>query len=100
MGSKKSQPYEIYKDLDFKIPVGKNGDCYDRYLCRIEEMRESVKIILQCIERLPKGPIISIDNKISPQAETILNNPMEALIHHLNYLPRATEFQREMFTRP
>ena len=54
---RRSQPYEIYKDLDFKIPVGKNGDCYDRYLCRIEEMRESIKIILQCIERIPKGPV-------------------------------------------
>ena len=62
---RRSQPYEIYKDLDFKIPVGKNGDCYDRYLCRIEEMRESVKIILQCIEKLPKGPVKSIDGKIS-----------------------------------
>ena len=63
---RRSQPYEIYKDLDFKIPVGKNGDCYDRYLCRIKEMRESVKIILQCIEKLPKGPVKSIDGKISP----------------------------------
>ena len=63
---RRSQPYEIYKDLDFKVPVGKNGDCYDRYLCRIEEMRESVKIILQCIEKLPKGPVKSIDGKISP----------------------------------
>ena len=48
---------KCYQDLDFKIPVGKNGDCYDRYLCRIEEMRESVKIIKQCIENLPKGPL-------------------------------------------
>ena len=56
---RRSQPYEIYENLDFKIPVGKNGDCYDRYLCRIEEMRESIKIILQCIEKLPKGPVKS-----------------------------------------
>ena len=63
---RKSQLYEIYKNLDFKIPVGKNGDCYDRYLCRIEEMKESVKIILQCIESLPKGPVKSIDGKITP----------------------------------
>ena len=79
---RKSQPYEIYKDLDFKIPVGKNGDCYDRYLCRIEEMRESVKIILQCIERLPKGPVKSIDGKISPPNRDDLKQSMEALIHH------------------
>ena len=63
---RKSQPYECYKDLDFKIPVGRNGDCYDRYLCRVEEMRESLKIIIQCIEKLPKGPIKSVDGKISP----------------------------------
>ena len=79
---RKSQPYEIYKDLDFKIPVGKNGDCYDRYLCRIEEMRESIKIILQCIERLPKGPVKSIDGKISPPKKDDLKESMEALIHH------------------
>ena len=63
---RKSQPYECYEKLDFKIPVGKNGDCFDRYLCRIEEMRESVKIILQCIDQMPKGAIKSIDGKISP----------------------------------
>ena len=60
---RKSQPYDCYDQLKFNIPVGKNGDCYDRYLCRIEEMRESVKIILQCIDKLPKGPIKSIDGK-------------------------------------
>ena len=79
---RRSQPYEIYKDLDFKIPIGKNGDCYDRYLCRIEEMRESVKIILQCIERLPKGPVKSIDGKITPPSRDDLKQSMEALIHH------------------
>ena len=71
---RRSQPYEIYKDLDFKIPVGKNGDCYDRYLCRIEEMRESVKIILQCIERLPKVQLYLLIIKFHHQIETILNN--------------------------
>ena len=60
---RKSNPYECYEEFNFKIPVGKNGDCYDRYLCRIEEMRESVKIIIQCIDRMPKGPIKSIDGK-------------------------------------
>ena len=79
---RKSQPYDCYNQLKFKIPIGKNGDCYDRYLCRIEEMRESVKIILQCIERLPKGPVKSIDGKISPPNRDDLKQSMEALIHH------------------
>jgi len=54
---RKSQPYDCYNQLDFKIPVGKNGDCYDRYLCRIEEMKESVSIIKQCLIKMEKGPI-------------------------------------------
>ena len=58
---RRSQPYECYQDLDFKIPIGKNGDCYDRYLCRVEEMRESVKIIKDCIKKMPTGPVKSID---------------------------------------
>jgi len=79
---RKSQPYECYKQLDFKIPVGKNGDCYDRYLCRIEEMRESVKIIKQCLSMIPKGPIKSQDGKISPPPKKDIKESMEALIHH------------------
>ena len=63
---RKSQPYECYDQLDFKIPIGKNGDCYDRYLCRIEEMKESVNIINQCLVKMPAGPIKSLDGKISP----------------------------------
>ncbi|MBD1160910.1 NADH-quinone oxidoreductase subunit D [Pelagibacterales bacterium SAG-MED15] len=79
---RKSQPYDCYDQLDFKIPIGKNGDCYDRYLCRIEEMRESVKIIDQCLQRMPKGPIKSMDGKISPPPKKELKESMEALIHH------------------
>ena len=79
---RKSQPYECYSDFEFKIPVGKNGDCYDRYLCRVEEMRESIKIIKDCIKRMPLGPIKSIDGKISPPKKEDLKNSMEALIHH------------------
>ena len=79
---RRSQPYECYRDLDFKIPVGKNGDCYDRYLCRIEEMRESVKIIKDCIKKMPSGPIKSIDGKISPPKREDIKKSMEALIHH------------------
>ena len=79
---RRSQPYDCYDDLEFKIPVGKNGDCYDRYLCRIEEMRESVKIIKQCLKKIPVGPIKNIDNKISPPKKDELKQSMEALIHH------------------
>ena len=79
---RKSQPYDCYNQLDFKIPVGKNGDCYDRYLCRIEEMRESVNIINQCLNILPKGPIKTNDGKITPPPKKQLKESMEALIHH------------------
>ena len=79
---RKSQPYECYEQLEFKIPIGKNGDCYDRYLCRIEEMKESVKIINQCLASIPKGPIKSMDGKISPPPKKELKESMEALIHH------------------
>ena len=79
---RKSQPYDCYEDLDFKIPVGKNGDCYDRYLCRIEEMKESVSIIKQCLSKMEKGPIKSLDGKISPPSKKDIKQSMEALIHH------------------
>ncbi len=79
---RKSQPYECYDQLEFKIPVGKNGDCYDRYICRIEEMRESVKIINQCLSRMPKGPVKSPDGKITPPPKKEIKESMEALIHH------------------
>ena len=79
---RKSQPYECYDQFDFKIPIGKNGDCYDRYLCRIEEMKESVNIINQCLVKMPAGPIKSLDGKISPPPKKELKESMEALIHH------------------
>ena len=79
---RKSQPYECYDQLEFKIPIGKNGDCYDRYLCRIEEMRESVRIINQCLDKIPKGPIKTMDGKISPPPKKEIKESMEALIHH------------------
>jgi len=79
---RKSQPYDCYEQLSFKVPIGKNGDCYDRYLCRVEEMRESVKIIKQCLEHLPKGPVKSQDNKITPPPKKEIKESMEALIHH------------------
>ena len=79
---RKSQPYECYDQIEFNIPIGKNGDCYDRYLCRIEEMRESVKIINQVLSKIPKGPVKSMDSKITPPSKKDLKNSMEALIHH------------------
>ena len=79
---RKSQPYDCYEQLEFKIPVGKNGDCYDRYLCRIEEMKESVSIIKQCLAKMEKGPIKTYDGKISPPSKKEIKQSMEALIHH------------------
>ncbi|MBL9011529.1 MAG: NADH-quinone oxidoreductase subunit D [Alphaproteobacteria bacterium] len=79
---RRAQPYECYDELDFKIPVGKNGDCYDRYLCRMEEMRESAKIMRQCIEKMQPGPVSCEDGKIVPPRRAEMKQTMEALIHH------------------
>ncbi len=83
---RKSQPYECYSELDFDIPIGKNGDCYDRYLIRMEEMRQSVKIMRQCVELLRqpsgKGPVTSVDRKVAPPRRGDMKRSMEALIHH------------------
>ena len=81
---RKKQPYEIYGDLDFDIPIGTNGDSYDRYLVRIQEMRESNKIIKQCIDWLRKnpGPVISDDHKVAPPSRENMKSNMEELIHH------------------
>jgi NADH-quinone oxidoreductase subunit D len=79
---RRNQPYECYSDLDFKIPLGKNGDNYDRYLCRMEEMRESIKIMKQCIQKMPKGPVIDVSGKIVAPKRGEMKQSMEALIHH------------------
>lgn len=79
---RKSQPYEIYDELDFDIPIGKNGDCYDRYLCRMDEMRESVKIIKQCIKMMPQGPVLPENSKFAPPRRENMKATMEGLIHH------------------
>ena len=82
---RKSQPYECYAELDFDIPIGKNGDCFDRYLIRMEEMRQSVHIMKQCIERLNAegpGPVVTADNKVAPPRRDQMKRSMEALIHH------------------
>ena len=92
---RRSQPYDCYNDLQFKIPVGKNGDCYDRYLCRIEEMRESVKIIKQCLKNLPKGPIKTDDGKISPPPKKDIKESMEALIHHFKLFTEGYRVEKD-----
>lgn len=79
---RKSQPYDVYSELDFDIAIGKNGDCWDRYLVRMEEMRQSLRIIKQCVERLPKGPVVTQDPKITPPKRALMKQSMEALIHH------------------
>lgn len=83
---RKSQPYECYEELDFDIPIGKNGDCYDRYLIRMEEMRQSVRIMKQCVEMLMGkariGPVSSFQGKIVPPKRGDMKRSMEALIHH------------------
>ncbi len=79
---RKSQPYDMYDQVQFAVPVARNGDCYDRYLVRIAEMRESVKIVAQCLERMPDGPVKVQDTKISPPSRKDMKRSMEALIHH------------------
>jgi NADH-quinone oxidoreductase subunit D len=79
---RRSQPYEVYNEMDFKVVVGNAGDCYDRFMMRLAEMRESVKIIRQCLEKMPVGPVMSIDNKITPPRRADMKTSMEALIHH------------------
>ena len=81
---RKKQPYEVYADLDFDIPVGVNGDCYDRYLVRMEEFRQSNRIIKQCVDWLRKnpGPVITSDNKVAPPDREGMKTNMEDLIHH------------------
>ncbi len=79
---RKSQPYEVYDQMDFDIPVGKTGDCYARYLVRMEEMRQSLKIMKQAIEKMPSGPVMVDDYKVAPPPRAEMKHSMEALIHH------------------
>ena len=79
---RKAQPYDAYDKVQFSIPVGKHGDCYDRYLVRMAEMRESVKIIQQCVADMPAGPCKADDRKITPPKRADMKVSMEALIHH------------------
>lgn len=79
---RKSQPYDVYEELEFDIPIGKNGDCFDRYLVRVEEMKQSIRIIKQCIEKMPDGAVKTEDPKISPPKRAEMKESMEALINH------------------
>lgn len=79
---RKSQPYDVYDEMDFDIPVGKNGDCYDRYLVRVEEMYQSLRIMKQAIEKMPDGPIKTQDPKITPPKRADMKHSMESMINH------------------
>ena len=87
---RKHQPYDVYNQIEFKVPSGSNGDCYDRYLIRVFEMRESLKIIEECIQKFPSGSIINNDNKITPPSRNSLKSSMEALIHHYKIFTQGT----------
>jgi NADH-quinone oxidoreductase subunit D len=78
---RKAQPYMVYDQLDFDIPVGKHGDCYDRYLVRVEEMRQSLRIIEQCLDKMPEGPVMARGMSAPPERGD-MKHSMEALIHH------------------
>ncbi len=79
---RKSQPYDVYDRMDFEIPVGTNSDCYDRFMVRVEEVRQSAKIMKQCLAEMPSGPVCSQDRKITPPGRAEMKQSMESLIHH------------------
>jgi len=79
---RKSQPYDVYDRMDFDVPVGRNGDCYDRFVIRFEEMQQSLRIIRQCLNEMPEGPVASLDRKVVPPKRGEMKRSMEALIHH------------------
>jgi len=79
---RKAQPYDAYDEMDFDIPIGKHGDVFSRYMVRMHEMRQSLRIIRQAIEKMPDGPVLSEDGKVSPPRRSDMKTSMEALIHH------------------
>jgi len=79
---RKSQPYDVYDRMDFEVPVGTKGDCYDRFMVRVEEVRQSARIMKQCLAEMPEGPIASLDRKVVPPKRGEMKQSMEALIHH------------------
>ncbi|MEK9597151.1 MAG: NADH-quinone oxidoreductase subunit D [Rhodospirillaceae bacterium] len=79
---RKAQPYDVYDKMDFQVAIGNTGDCYARYLVRVEEMRQSLRIIKQCLEQMPDGPVMTEDHKIAPPRRSDMKQSMEAMIHH------------------
>ena len=79
---RKKQPYDCYNEMDFKVPTGSTGDCFERFLVRVEEMRQSLSIIRQCLKNIPDGPSISNDPRIVPPKREIMKESMESLINH------------------
>ena len=79
---RRSQPYEVYDQMEFDVPVGTNGDCYDRFMVRVEEVRQSWRIVRQCLKEMPAGPVGSLDRKVFPPPRAEMKTSMEALIHH------------------
>lgn len=95
---RKSQPYEIYNNINFSIPVGKTGDCFDRYLIRILEIRQSLQIILQCLNQMPNGLVKTSNNKICAVTKASLKQSMEGLIHHFKiYTTGIYSFPTEIY---
>jgi NADH:ubiquinone oxidoreductase subunit D len=96
---RKDQPYEIYDELNFKIPVGQNGDSFDRYQIRVEEMRQSLNIIRQIIQHIPGGPVKTDNHKILGNSRVVMKNSMEPLIHHFKiYTEGFVVPAQEMYT--
>ena len=79
---RRSQPYEVYDRMEFDVPVGTRGDCYDRFMVRVEEVRQSARIIKQCLQQMPEGPVLTTDHKVAPPRRGEMKRSMEALIHH------------------
>ncbi|AUW58444.1 NADH-quinone oxidoreductase subunit D [Sphingobium sp. SCG-1] len=79
---RKSQPYDVYDRMEFDVPVGTSGDCYDRFMVRVEEVRQSARIMKQCLQQMPEGPVLTDDRKVAPPRRADMKRSMEALIHH------------------
>ncbi|WP_443026553.1 NADH-quinone oxidoreductase subunit D [Sphingomonas sp. IC-56] len=82
---RRSQPYDAYDRVEFDIPVGTRGDCYDRFMVRVEEVRQSARIMKQCLQQMPEGPVKTLDNKVVPPSRGAMKQSMEALIHHFKH---------------
>ena len=91
---RKQQSYEVYDKMDFKVLTGVQGDCFDRYLIRVGEMRESLKIIKQCLNAIPEGPHKAVDRKVTPPSRQDVKNSMESLIHHFKYFTEGVAVPR------